>query len=178
MGRGLPQNKTTSRKPAHVHPPYETMVAEALTSLKERTGSSSIAIGKYMAAKRDWDLPENFTKQLSIQLKRMVTDGKLKKVKASYKLGDAMKAKVAKEGKAAPAKRGATKVKTAIKVSETKKPAAKVAKKPASKPPAAPRKAPMKRVAVKKTETKKPAAISTRRKAAVRTKKAATTTKK
>merc|ERR1712188_341916 len=57
----------------------------ALVALKDRTGSSSQAIAKYMKA--EYDLPENFTKMLNRMLKKYAEEGKLVKVKASYKLG-------------------------------------------------------------------------------------------
>merc|ERR1711903_43606 len=52
----------------------------------DRTGSSAQAIAKYMRANFK-GLPENMPKQLSKCLKRCVENEKLKKVKASYKLG-------------------------------------------------------------------------------------------
>ena len=61
------------------------MVKEAIVALKDRTGSSVQAISKYMKA--NYDLPDNFGKILSRALKRLVDNGKLVKVKASYKLG-------------------------------------------------------------------------------------------
>ena len=73
-------------KTAPAHPPFVVMVKAAITSLKEKTGSSIPAIFKY--------LTNNYTgvdkKILSTQLKKLVASGKLVKVKASYKLGDAL----------------------------------------------------------------------------------------
>merc|ERR1712144_141633 len=69
------ENMPAAKKVAGpAHPPYEKMVKAALVALKDRTGSSTQAIAKYMKA--NYDLPENFAKS-----------GKLVKVKASYKLG-------------------------------------------------------------------------------------------
>merc|ERR1712072_737144 len=62
------------------------MVKAALVALKDRTGSSAQAIAKYMKANFK-GLPDNMPKQLSKFLKRCVENEKLKKVKASYKLG-------------------------------------------------------------------------------------------
>eukprot|EP01025_Chloroclados_australasicus_P050415 TRINITY_DN578_c0_g1_i2.p3 TRINITY_DN578_c0_g1~~TRINITY_DN578_c0_g1_i2.p3 ORF type:complete len:189 (+),score=22.69 TRINITY_DN578_c0_g1_i2:86-568(+) len=130
-----------STAPAHNHPKYEAMIKEAIVSLKERTGSSSQAIAKYLSSKKEWDLPPNFSKHLSQQLKRLVADGKLKKVKASYKLDV--------EAKKVPVKKTVVKKKTAVvkakKEKSAKAPAAKAvkkvvaktAKKPAAKKPAA-----------------------------------------
>ena len=71
------------------HPPYVEMIKAAISSLKERTGSSVQAITKYVEA--NYKLPDNFKKVLSNQLKKLAAEGKLVKVKASYKLGDALK---------------------------------------------------------------------------------------
>ena len=65
------------------------MIKAAISSLKERTGSSVQAITKYVEA--NYKLPDNFKKVLSNQLKKLAAEGKLVKVKASYKLGDALK---------------------------------------------------------------------------------------
>ncbi|CAN6240571.1 unnamed protein product [Urochloa humidicola] len=73
------------------HPPYFEMIKEAITALKERTGSSSHAIAKYMEDKHGASLPANYKKMLSIQLRGFAAKGKLVKVKASYKLSDAAK---------------------------------------------------------------------------------------
>ena len=87
--------------------PYEKMIKAAIVALKDRTGSSTPAIAKYMKA--NYDLPENFGKTLSRLLKKFVEDGKLVKVKASYKLGS-LKAEPKKK-KAAPKKKKTTKKK-------------------------------------------------------------------
>lgn len=61
------------------------MIQDAISSLKDKTGSSQYAIAKFIAKKQE-NLPTNFKKILLIQLKRLVVKGKLVKVKASYKL--------------------------------------------------------------------------------------------
>uniref|UniRef100_A0A0D9W9H4 H15 domain-containing protein n=1 Tax=Leersia perrieri TaxID=77586 RepID=A0A0D9W9H4_9ORYZ len=73
------------------HPPYFEMIKEAISALKERTGSSAQAIGKYIGEKHGKSLPANYKKMLSIQLRGFAAKGKLVKVKASYKLSDAAK---------------------------------------------------------------------------------------
>eukprot|EP01024_Parvocaulis_polyphysoides_P044383 TRINITY_DN4089_c0_g1_i2.p1 TRINITY_DN4089_c0_g1~~TRINITY_DN4089_c0_g1_i2.p1 ORF type:complete len:182 (+),score=39.17 TRINITY_DN4089_c0_g1_i2:124-669(+) len=122
---------------AHKHPKYEAMVKEALKSLNERTGSSSQAIAKYLSSKKEWDLPSNFGKNLSLQLKRLVADGKLKKIKASYKLDGPAKTAVAKKKtvvkKKAVVKAKVKKASEKPAVKAVKKVAAKTAKKPAAK---------------------------------------------
>jgi histone H1/5 len=96
------------------------MIKEAISALKERTGSSSHAIAKYMEDKHGASLPANYKKMLSIQLRGFAAKGKLVKVKASYKLSDAAKkdspkAKpaVAKTAAAKPAKAAAKQKKSA-----------------------------------------------------------------
>lgn len=66
-----------SEKPAH--PKYEVMVADAIASLKERTGSSNQAITKFVEGKYK-GLPDNWKKLMSVQVKRLVDSGKLVKV--------------------------------------------------------------------------------------------------
>lgn len=62
------------------------MIQEAITALKERSGSSQIAIAKHIESNHVSQLPQNFKKQLLIQLKKLVVNEKLVKVKNSYKL--------------------------------------------------------------------------------------------
>merc|ERR1711903_316542 len=122
---------------AALHPPYEQMVKAALVALKDRTGSSAQAIAKYMRANFK-GLPENMPKQLSKCPKRCVENEKLKKVKASYKLGTL---------KADP-KPKKPKKKKVVKKKVVKKKVAK--KKPAPKKKAAPKKKPAKKKPAKK----------------------------
>ena len=121
---------------AAAHPKYEDMVKAAILALKDRNGSSVPAIAKYLAA--NYKLPDNFKKILSTQLKNLVKSGKLLKVKASYKLGEALKKAPKKpKKKAAPKKKKATKKpkKAAKKAAKKpKKAAKKTAKKAAKKP--------------------------------------------
>merc|ERR1711934_209294 len=112
-----------AKKAAASHPPYATMVQEAIKDLKDRTGSSTVAIAKWVESK--YTLPDTFKKSLSTALKKMTEDGKLVKVKASYKLGAALKAAPKKK---VVKKKPATKV-TKKKVVK-KKPKKVVKKKP------------------------------------------------
>jgi hypothetical protein len=132
-------------KAAPAHPKYEDMVKAAILALKDRNGSSVPAIAKYLGS--NFKLPGNFKKILSTQLKNLVKSGKLLKVKASYKLGEALK-KAPKK----PKKKAAPKKKKAKKAKKAKKPKAKKAKKPKAK------KAPKKKAAKKKAAPKKKAA--------------------
>merc|ERR1712010_153691 len=118
-----------AKKAAASHPPYATMVQEAIKDLKDRTGSSTVAIAKWVESK--YTLPDTFKKSLSTALKKMTEDGKLVKVKASYKLGAALKA--------APKKK-------VVK----KKPATKVTKKPKKAAPKKKTTAPKKKIVKKK----------------------------
>ncbi|XP_042386584.1 histone H1-like [Zingiber officinale] len=81
-----------ARKPAS-HPPYAEMIKEAIATLKERSGSSTYAIGKYIEDKHKGHLPSNFRKFITSQLKKLAAEGKLTKVKRSYKLSTPEKPK-------------------------------------------------------------------------------------
>jgi len=113
------------------------MVKEALVALKERTGSSQIAIAKFIEEKQKSSLPANFKKLLLVQLKKLVANGKLVKVKNSFKLPPKSPA----TGAAAMKKAAPTKPKP--------KPKAKAESKPKS--------APVKRKVVAKPDPKKAA---------------------
>lgn len=76
-------------KVAPVHPPYAAMIAAAIKALKERTGSSKPAIAKYLTA--NYKVGASVGTHLGAALKKLSADGKLVKVKASYKLGEALK---------------------------------------------------------------------------------------
>lgn len=62
------------------------MIADAISTLKERNGSSQQAIAKFIEEKHDKVLPPNFRKLLSLQLKNLVNSQRLCKVKNSYKI--------------------------------------------------------------------------------------------
>ena len=79
------------------------MVKEAILALKEKSGSSPVAIHKFLAAKYK-EVPTNFKKILGLQLKKFSASGKLVKVKASFKLGDSIKPKPERKPKVAAAK--------------------------------------------------------------------------
>ena len=65
---------------------YRTGIMDAITRLKDRTGSSSVAIRKYMLA----NIPDNRTTWMNHmflgQLKKMVADGILVRIKDHYKI--------------------------------------------------------------------------------------------
>ena len=166
-----PKKKAAAKKPAD-HPKYSEMIAAAIASLKERSGSSRQAILKYVSA--NYKVSDGAATHVKLALKRGVAGGALKQVKGtgasgSFKLADKVKPpKAAKKpaAKKPAAKKAAKKVakkatpkKSAKKATpkKAKKPAAKktpkkVAKKPAAKKPAAKK---AKKPAAKKTKAKK-----------------------
>ena len=77
---------------------YKAGIVKAIAELKDRTGSSSIAIKKHMQA----NLPKDkkwLNGMFLSALKKAVADGDLTKVKGSYKLSPAYKAKAAAAAK-------------------------------------------------------------------------------
>lgn len=83
------------------HPTYSVMTAEAVKALKERSGSSLPAVTKYITTTYSIDVNKH---ALNKALRESVSDGKLIKVKASYKLpAAASKEAPKKKKKAAPA---------------------------------------------------------------------------
>ena len=124
-------------KPAE-HPTYADMIKAAITSLKDRSGSSRQKIIKYIGA--NYKVGEGFESHVKMALKRGVTKGWLEQTKGVGASGSFKLVKTAEE-------------------KPKKKPAAKkpVAKKPAAKKPAA-KKASTTKPATKKPATKKPAA--------------------
>lgn len=130
------------------------MIQEAIVALKERTGSSQIAIAKHIESNHASHLPENFKKFLLIQLKKLVANGKLVKVKNSFKLAhNSSKAAVEKKLKAviadAKPKKKVSK-EDAVKPEKKEKETAKGKKGPAVKP---------KKVKSIKSPVKKPKSI-------------------
>ncbi|KAK8720905.1 hypothetical protein OTU49_013038 [Cherax quadricarinatus] len=157
---------TKAKKPAAkpTHPAYAVMIAAALKSLKERSGSSRQAILKYIVANYKVGDEKKAGVRLKLALKKGVTSGALKQVKGAGASGSFKLAKddikpVAKKPaakKAAAKKPAAKKVakKPAAKKAAAKKPAAKkAAKKPAAKKAA---KKPAVKKAAKKPAAKKP----------------------
>merc|ERR1711956_155831 len=136
------------KKAPAAHPKYSVMIATAITTLKDRTGSSRQAILKSIVANNKVDAAKAAV-QVRLALKRGVAKGPLKMARASGK--GAGSYKVVKVEKAKKPK--AKKVK---KVKKAKKPAAKKAKKPkkAAKKPAAKNPA-AKKPAAKKAAPKK-----------------------
>ena len=138
-----------AKKPAAkpTHPPVAEMVNAAITTLKDRKGSSLAAIKKYVASTYKVDAAK-LAPFIRRYLKKAVVDGKLTQVKGSGASGSFKLAKVEK----------AEKPKKAVKKPAAKKPAAKKSPKKAAKKPAA-KKTPKKAKTPKKEKkAKKPAA--------------------
>ncbi|CAL1382839.1 unnamed protein product [Linum trigynum] len=137
--------KPAVKKPraARNYPSFEEMISDAIVALKERTGSSQIAITKYIEDKHK-NLPPNFRKMLLFQLKRLVAAEKLVKVKASFKLPSGRSASppaaaaVAKKPAAAAKPKAAAAKPKAATTKVVVKPKAKTAAKPKPKAAAKP----------------------------------------
>ena len=152
--------KTKSPKPSPNHPKYREMVTAAITSLKERSGSSRQAIVKYITANyKVGDNQKIVNNSVKLALKAGVTANVFKQTSGagasgSFKLGSASKP----EKKVKKAKKP-VKAKKAAKPKPTKKPASKPKKspkKPASKPKKSVKKAtPKKTAKPKKVAAKK-----------------------
>ena len=144
-----------AKKPAE-HPVYAEMIVTAITTLKERNGSSGIAIKKYIKA--NFAVKDNADVFIRGGLKKGVEKGTLTQVKGNGASGSFKVTKVEKPK--APKKPAAKK--PAVKKA-AKKPAAKKAtpkKKVAAKKPAAKKATPKKKPAApkKKATPKKKAA--------------------
>ena len=156
---GESPKKTASKskkaaKPAE-HPKYIEMVKAAITALKERSGSSRIAIEKYIKANYK---VTDVGPHLKMALKKGVAANVLVQTKGTGASGSFKVNKEAlkqKKEKKKPTKKPTTK-KPAAKKPAAKKPAAKkttkkpAAKKAAAKPKTAQKKAPAKKPAAKK----------------------------
>ncbi|KAK9118102.1 hypothetical protein Scep_016195 [Stephania cephalantha] len=62
----------------------DSLIVEAITNLKEPSGSNKTAIGQYI--EDQYDAPPNFTRILSAKLKGLTATGKLIKVKRKYRI--------------------------------------------------------------------------------------------
>ncbi len=141
--------KSKKPKAPAAHPPVAQMVTVAILALKERNGSSLAAIKKYIAANYKCDVAKlaPFIRRF---LKQGVADGKLKQIKASYKV-DKTKIEKPKKPKKPAKKAKAVKPK---KVKTPKKKPAKAKKPKSDKSKKA--KSPKKVVKVKKPKSDKP----------------------
>ena len=89
------------------------MITDAISTLKERNGSSQQAIAKFIEEKHKKSLPSNFRKVLSVQLKKFVKSERLFKVKNSFKISSteklAIEIKETQQNKAVKARKKTTK---------------------------------------------------------------------
>ena len=163
---------TKAKKPKApaAHPPVAQMVNAAITSLKERNGSSLAAIKKYIAGNYKVDMVK-IAPFIRRYLKKGVADGKLKQVKGSFKV-DKTKVEKPKKVKRPKAAKKSPKKKAAPKAKKPKTPK-KAAKPKADKPKKV--KTPKKKAAAKpkKPKTPKKAAAKPKAKKAKTPKKAA-----
>lgn len=155
-----PKAAAKAKKPA-THPPFKTMILEAIAEAKERKGSSRQAIQKFLSEKYK---PENeafFHTQVNLALARGLEQKWLAQDahhKGSYRL-PAKRAKKEASAEEKPKKKATTKKATEKKAAAPKaKKAATTKKAAAGKKAAAPKKA-----AAKKTTTKKAAAKKTKK---------------
>ncbi|XP_019451572.1 PREDICTED: histone H1-like isoform X2 [Lupinus angustifolius] len=84
MAKANTKNKISP--PTAPHPPYLEMITDAITTLKERKGSSQTSIAMFIEEKHKKSLPSNFNKLLSVQLNKFVKSEKLLKVINCYKI--------------------------------------------------------------------------------------------
>ena len=148
------KKKAAPKKPAD-HPKYSEMIAAAIVSLKERSGSSRQAILKYVAA--NYKVGEGANTHVKMALKRGVASGDLKQVKGTGASGSFKVAEKAKPAKKKPAKKPAAKKPAAKKAPKKPKKSAP-AKKATPKKKKAVVKKPAAKKAAKKVAKKKPAA--------------------
>lgn len=174
-----PKKASKPKKPA-AHPKYAEMVAQAITGLKERGGSSRQAILKYIMKNFNVGSDEKVVNtHLKIALRSGVKNNNLKQSKGqgasgSFRIGEAAKKaekpkKVKKPKAAKPKKPKAAKPKKDAKKVK-KAPAAKKTKAAPKKAKATPKKA---KDAPKTKKAAKPAKTSKPKKAAAKPKKPA-----
>ncbi|GMS80226.1 hypothetical protein PENTCL1PPCAC_2401, partial [Pristionchus entomophagus] len=165
-----PKVKKTIVKKVSVHPPYASMVKQAIAGLADKKGSSRAAILKYVCGHfKVGDNVIQINSRIRAALKKGTAGGALNQVKGngasgSFRLGEkktAEKKKVTKSVKKPVAKKSTTaspKKKTVKKTSKTTKPKSpKKAKAPKKTAAAKPKKAksPKKKTAAKKAKAPK-----------------------
>jgi len=139
------------KKPA-AHPKYSEMIGKAIVALKDRNGSSRVAIEKYIAANFNVGGKVNST-HLKQALKKGVAGGSINQVKGVGASGSFKVSKPEKSTDAKPKVKKAVAKKPAAKKTPAKKPLKKTSKPSVEKKAAKPKSAAKKPVA-KKTPTK------------------------
>ncbi|CAK9171892.1 unnamed protein product [Ilex paraguariensis] len=76
-----------SQKDGKNAPQYNTLIFEALSTIKDSNGTDIDAIVGFIEQRHD--VPQNFRRLLSLRLRRLVLQGKLEKVHNCYKIKDA-----------------------------------------------------------------------------------------
>ena len=150
--------RSSMKQPSQAHPTYSEMVARAILDMKERKGSSRLAITRHVASSFKLSNPDAIQRSVNAALKKMTAAGILvagalggRKGAGCFKLAPEEKARRLKAGKKT-AKSAKKAVKAPKKVAK-KKPAtkSKVAKKTAK----APKKKPSSNKPEKKPSVKK-----------------------
>ena len=175
--KAAPKKKATKPKVPAAHPKYSEMIKQAISSLKERGGSSRQAILKYIV--KNFKVGNDEAKvntHLKMALRAGVKNDSLKQAKGSgasgsFRLGEAAKKaakpKNAKKPKAAKPKKAKTPKKAKKpKADKPKKKAVKKVKTPkkaAKKPKADKPKKAAKKVKTPKKAAKKPAKKATKK---------------
>lgn len=86
--------KVAHAKPAGTHPPYNIMIVNAISHLKDRKGSSKVAILRYITSNYNvGDEEKKVNANIKKSLNRLVTSGELTQVKGqgasgSFRLGE------------------------------------------------------------------------------------------
>lgn len=169
-----PKKKVTKPQKPAAHPTYSEMVQQAVSTLKERGGSSRQAILKYIMKNFNVGLDDKpVNSRLKLALRSGVTKGTLKQSKGtgasgSFKVGEVKAEKkpkkivkkkpATKKPAAKKAKTPTKKAKTPKKEKKTDKPKKSKTPKKATTPKKAAKKPAAKKSAVKKPAAKKPAA--------------------
>ncbi|XP_058748938.1 telomere repeat-binding factor 4-like [Vicia villosa] len=87
----VPQIQTPTSQPSQIEdapPQYNSMIFEALSTIKDANGSDLSAIVSFIEQKHNLPQNQNFRRTLGSKLRRLVTQGKLEKVQNSYKIKD------------------------------------------------------------------------------------------
>lgn len=87
--------RTPSRQPsqtddnaAKIYPQYNSLIFEALSTIKDPNGSDLNAIISFIEQKHNLPQSQNFRRTLGAKLRRLVSQGKLEKVQNGYKIKD------------------------------------------------------------------------------------------
>ena len=166
-----PAKKAAKPKVPAAHPKYTEMIAAAVGSLKERGGSSRVAILKYIVAKYNVGKNETIVNShLKMALRSGVKSGSLKQAKGTGATGSF---RIGEKAKAAPKKAAVAKKPRAPSVAKKTKSPKKLAKKATKSPKKATAKKSVARKPKSPAKSKKPASKVTKPKAAAKKPKAA-----